>query len=357
MLHSPSVISIMPNPIRFALIGTGAISAIHAQVIAELPGAELTAAYSVAGLETFAVKWGCAAAASLDELLARKDVDAVCITTPSGSHGEPAIAALRAGKHVLCEKPLEITPQRIDAILAAARESGTILAAVFQSRFGHGAQTVKRAVDAGRLGRLTLASAYVKWWRTQQYYDSGAWRGTWEMDGGGALMNQGVHAIDLLTWFAGVPVEVKANIATLAHERIAVEDTAVAALRFPSGALGVIEGATSAYPGWNKRIELSGDKGSIILEDDTIKFWQFENELPGDAEIRAGGGGDGAIGGGAANPMAISTEGHRRQIADLCDAIREKRQPAVPGSDARNAVAVICAIYESAKTGQTVAVR
>ena len=345
----------MSTPIRFALIGTGNISAIHAEAIAQVPGAQLTAAFSVAGLDAFARKWGCAATGSLEELLARKDVDAVCITTPSGSHREPAIAALRAGKHVLCEKPIEITPQRIDAILAAAKETGGILAAVFQSRFGEGARTVKRAVEAGRLGRLTLCSAYVKWWRTQQYYDSGAWRGTWEMDGGGALMNQSVHAIDLLTWFAGMPEEVKANISTLAHERIAVEDTAVAALRFPNGALGVIEGATSTYPGWNKRVELSGDKGSIILEDDNIKFWQFEEAEPGDGEIRKGGAGAN-IGGGAADPMAIGIEGHRRQIEDLCNAIREKRQPAIPGSDARNAVALICAIYESAKTGGTVRV-
>ena len=346
----------MSTPVRFALIGTGNISGIHAQAIKEIPGAELTAAYSVAGLDPFVQKWGCAAAASIEELVARKDVDAVCITTPSGSHSEPAIAALNAGKHVLCEKPLEITVEKIDAILAAAKSSGCLLAAVFQSRFGEGARAVKRAVDAGRLGRLTIASAYVKWWRTQEYYDSAGWRGTWEMDGGGALMNQGVHGIDLLTWFVGVPVEVKANIATLAHERIAVEDTAVAVLRFGNGALGVVEGATSTYPGWNKRIELSGDKGSIIIEDDNIKFWQFEKEEPGDEEIRKGGGGAN-IGGGVANPLAISPEGHRRQIEDLCNAIREKRQPAIPGREARNAVAVICSIYESAKTGNTVMVK
>jgi predicted dehydrogenase len=346
----------MSAPVRFALVGTGNISGIHAQAISEIPGAQLTAAYSVAGLEPFCEKWKCAAAGSIDELVARKDVDAVCITTPSGSHGEPAIAALKAGKHVLCEKPMEINVEKIDAIIAASKASGTILAAVFQSRFGEGARTVKRAVDAGRLGRLTIASAYVKWWRTQAYYDSAGWRGTWEMDGGGALMNQGVHAIDLLTWFVGVPVEVKANIATLAHERIAVEDTAVATLRFANGALGVVEGATSTYPGWNKRIELSGDKGSIIIEDDAIKFWQFEKEEPGDDAIRAGGS-TSAIGGGVANPMAISTEGHRLQLEDLCSAIREKRQPAVPGSDARNAVATICAIYEAAKTGKTVQVK
>lgn len=346
----------MITPVRFALVGTGNISGVHASAIKQVPGAQLSAAYSIAGLEAFCEKHGCAAEASLEALVARKDVDAVCITTPSGSHGEPAIAALKAGKHVLCEKPIEITVERIDAMLAAAAEGGRILAAVFQSRFGEGAQTVKRAVEAGRFGRLTMCSAYIKWWRTQEYYDSAGWRGTWEMDGGGALMNQGVHAIDLLTWFAGVPVEVKAEIATLAHERIAVEDTAVATLRFGGGALGVVEGATSTYPGWNKRVEISGDKGSVILEDDNIKFWQFAEELPGDAEIRKGGGGA-DIGGGVANPLAISTEGHRRQIEDLCNAIREKRQPAIAGRDARNAVATICAIYQSAKSGKPVTVR
>jgi UDP-N-acetyl-2-amino-2-deoxyglucuronate dehydrogenase len=344
----------MSKTIRFGLIGTGNISGIHAQAISEIQGAELTAAFSIAGLEPFCEKWKCAPAPSLEALLARTDVDAVCITTPSGSHGEPAIAALKAGKHVLCEKPIEITPAKIDAMLAAADASGCILAAVFQSRFGEGARAVKRAIDAGRFGRITLASAYIKWWRTQAYYDSAGWRGTWEMDGGGALMNQGVHAIDLLTWFVGVPAEVKANIATLAHERIAVEDTAVAALRWESGALGVIEGATSAYPGWAKRIEISGDKGSVVLEDDNIKTWEFAEPAPEDEQIRTGAGAD--IGGGAANPLAISTEGHRRQLEDLCEAIRGNRQPAIRGRDARNAVALICAIYESATTGRTVGV-
>lgn len=346
----------MSKTVRFALIGTGNISGVHAEAIRDIPGAELVAAFSLAGMDAFCEKWACQPAASLHELLARTDVDAVCITTPSGMHGEAAIAALNAGKHVLCEKPIEITVEKIDAMLAAANKSGCILSAVFQSRFGEGALTVKRAVDAGRFGRLTMCSAYVKWWRTQAYYDSGAWRGTWEIDGGGALMNQGVHAIDLLTWFAGVPSEVKANIATLAHDRIAVEDTAVAVLKFPNGALGVVEGATSTYPGWNKRVEISGDKGSVVLEDDTIKFWQFEQELPEDEAIRSGRVGGANIGGGVANPLAISTEGHRRQIEDLCHAIREKRQPAISGRDARNAVAVIRAIYQSAQTGQTVTV-
>lgn len=340
----------MTQPVRFAIIGTGNIAGFHADAIKQVPAAQLVAAFSRGNPAPFAEKYGCDAVKSLEALLAREDVDAVCITTPSGAHGDPAIAAMRAGKHVLCEKPLEITPQRIDDMLACSVETGRILAAVFQSRFGQGAQTVRQAVEQGRFGRITLASAYIKWWRTQQYYDSGAWRGTWDLDGGGALMNQGIHAIDLLQWLVGLPTQVQASTATLAHDRIAVEDTAVATLRYANGALGVIEGATSAYPGWTKRIEISGDKGSVILEDDNIKFWQFENELPGDAAIRTGGGAN--IGGGAANPLAISTEGHRRQIEDLCAAIKEKRQPAIAGRDARNAVALITAIYESARTGR-----
>ena len=206
----------MSNPVRFALIGTGNIAGFHAEAIKQVADAKLVAAFSRGNPGPFAEKHGCEAVTSLDALLAREDVDAVCITTPSGAHADPAIAAMRAGKHVLCEKPLEITGQRIDAMMACAKETGHILAAVFQSRFGQGAQTVKRAVEAGRFGRITLASAYIKWWRTQQYYDSGAWRGTWELDGGGALMNQGIHAIDLLQWLVGMPVEVRAITALLA---------------------------------------------------------------------------------------------------------------------------------------------
>jgi UDP-N-acetyl-2-amino-2-deoxyglucuronate dehydrogenase len=339
------------SPVRFAIVGTGNIAGFHAEAIAQVPAARLVAAFSRNNPAPFAEKHACAAVTSLDELLARSDVDAVCITTPSGAHGDSAIAALRAGKHVLCEKPLEINPQRIDEMLHVAKESGRILAAVFQSRFGQGAQTLKRAIEAGRFGRLSLCSAYIKWWRTQEYYDSGAWRGTWELDGGGALMNQGIHAIDLLQWLVGLPETVKAFTSTVAHERIAVEDTAVAALHFPHGALGVIEGATSVFPGWTKRIEISGDRGSAILEDDAIKFWQFDREEPEDAGIRTGHQAAN-IGGGVANPMAISTEGHRRQIEDLCAAIQENRPPAIAGADARHAVALICAIYESARTGQ-----
>lgn len=345
----------MSLPVRFALIGTGNIAAFHAQAIALVPEAKLVAAFSRSNPAEFAAKHGCEPISSLDGLLARSDVDAVCITTPSGAHGAPAIAAMRAGKHVLCEKPMEITPTRVDEMLAVSKETGRILGAIFQSRFGRGAVALKKAVEQGRFGRLTVCSAYIKWWRAQAYYDSGAWRGTWELDGGGALMNQGIHAIDLLQWLVGLPSEVSAFTATLAHERIAVEDTAVASLRFPNGALGVVEAATSAFPGAKKRIEISGEKGTAILEDDTLTTWAFESEQPGDEEIRSPSGGA-RIGGGAANPMDIGVEGHRQQIADFCAAIQEGRAPTIDGKDARSAVALINAIYDSVKKGRPVSV-
>lgn len=341
------------TPVRFGIVGTGSIADFHAKAIQDAHGAELTLVYNRSAEKacTFATKHNARAVESLEALLGAEDVDAVCITTPSGAHAEPAIAALKAGKHVLCEKPLEVSLERTDSIISAAKEADRVLAAVFQARFGEGARTLKRAIEAGRFGRLTICSAYFKWWRDQAYYDSGGWRGTWKLDGGGAFMNQGIHAVDLLQWLVGMPAEVKAFAGTLAHERIEVEDTAVAALRFPSGALGVIEGATSTHPGFARRIEISGDKGTAVMEDDTLKVWQFAEEDAGDAAIRGAANKPGAVGGGASDPRAISTEGHKRQVEDLVRAIRDKSQPGIPGAEARNAIALILAIYRSAREG------
>jgi UDP-N-acetyl-2-amino-2-deoxyglucuronate dehydrogenase len=353
------LISVMTSSsdVGFAIIGTGMIADFHATALQEVKGAKLRAVYNRTESKAadFARKFGAEAETSLEKLLARPDIQAVCVTTPSGNHADVAIPALNAGKHVLCEKPLDITVERIDEMLEAARRNDRLLAAVFQSRFGSGAQTVKKAVDEGRFGRRTLCNAYIKWWRSKQYYDEGGWKGTQRWDGGGALMNQGIHAIDLLQWLVGVPAEVIAFKGALVHD-IEVEDTAVAILRFPDGGLGTIEGATSCWPGFSKRIEISGDKGSVVLEDDNITFWKFAEEKPEDEAIRSGSLSTG-IGGGASDPKAISTEGHRLQLQDLADAIREGRQPAVPGSDGRHAVAVIRAIYDSAESGRAVAVK
>jgi len=338
---------------RFGIIGPGTIGGFHAKAIAEVDGAELSAVYgrTATTREAFAAEHGAEACASLGELLDR--VDAVTIATPTGAHGEPAMAAAEAGKHVLCEKPLEVTADKADAIIAACREAGVVLAPVFQQRFGAAAQLVKRAIDSGRLGDLRLASARIRWFRDQAYYDSGGWRGTWELDGGGCLMNQGIHTIDLLLWFAGAVDAVSGRIATVDHERIEVEDLAAASLRFASGALGTIEGATSCPPGQDAIVEISGSRGTVRLEADRLAAWEMADEDALDAEAAELMGGASALGSGAADPKAISVEGHKRQIADLLAAVAEHRVPALDPAEARRPIACICAVYESARRDST----
>ena len=199
---------------------------------------------------------------------------------------EPAVAAAKAGKHVIVEKPLEITLKKCDRIIGECEKNGVQLATIFPSRFHDSSVKLKRAIDGGRFGRLTIGDAYVKWFRTQQYYDSGAWRGTWALDGGGALMNQAIHSVDLLDVADGAGRwKFSANTATLAHERIEVEDAVVATLRFANGALGVIEATTAAYPGYLKRIEIHGSEGSAVLEEEDLKAWDFAKPRKEDKAI------------------------------------------------------------------------
>lgn len=348
----------MSDELGFAIIGTGMIADFHAEAIRQVPGARLVAGYSRSAEKRaeFAQKQGCRAAASIDELVRDPSIHAACITTPSGAHAEAAVPFLEAGKAVLCEKPLEISLEAVDRIVGAAERGGGLLAGVFQSRFGKGAQVLKKAIEAGRFGRLTLCSAYIKWWRAQSYYESSNWKGTWKLDGGGALMNQGIHAVDLLQWLAGLPKRVAAFYDTLAHPGVEAEDTLSATLQFPNGALGVIEAATSCWPGDDLRIEIRGDKGSATLVQDRITKWDFAEEQPEDEAIKRGDE-SGKIGGGTADPKAISTEGHRRLVEDLVGAIREKRQPMIPGAEARRAVSLVLACYEAARTGRVVEVR
>jgi predicted dehydrogenase len=341
-------------PLGFGIIGTGMIAGYHARAIAQIPGARLAgvSGRSAEKVRAFATQHQVPfATTNLDELLARPDVAVVCITTPSGAHLEPALAAIRAGKHVVIEKPLEITTARADRIIAAAAAAGVRLVPIFQARFGRGAQTVKAALDAGRLGRLVLASAYVKWHRPAAYYTG--WKGTLTLDGGGAVINQAIHGVDLLQWFAGLPAAVFAWQTRRVHTGIEAEDTAVAALRFPGGALGTLEATTALWPGWSRRIELGGEHGSVCLEDDHIVRWDFAPPAPGDEAIRAARRDD-ALGSGAGAPGAISFEGHRRQIQDLVDALRDHRPPAIEGAEGRKAVALVNAIYASADSGRPV---
>jgi len=340
---------------RFGIIGSGMISEFHAKAIEEIDGAEIAAFYDVVpeAAERQAKAHNADAEADFNRFLARDDVDIVTVCTPSGAHLGPCIDAIGAGKHVICEKPLEITPERCDRIIEEARKAGVKLATVFPSRFEESSKVMRRAVEDGKFGRLVLCEAYVKWWRSQEYYDSGNWRGTWKLDGGGALMNQSVHDVDLLQWIAGPVMKVFANVATLCHEGIEVEDTAVASLVFASGSLGTIVGTTGAWPGHLKRIELHGEKGSAILEDEDIICWKFNPDTPEDERIRAdfaetrsteGGGGSSA----AEN---IAHENHRRQFVDFIKSIDLDVDPLVTGEEGRKAVEIICAIYKSAEQG------
>jgi UDP-N-acetyl-2-amino-2-deoxyglucuronate dehydrogenase len=345
----------MTRALGFGIVGVGMIADFHARAIAGTTGGRLVgvATRNLENARVFAERHGVPfATGSVDELVARPEVDVVCITTPSGAHLEPALAAIRAGKHVVIEKPIEITTERTDELLRAADAAGVKIAPIFQARFGTGARAVKAAVDAGRFGRLVLASAYVKWHRSAAYYTG--WKGSLKLDGGGALINQAIHGIDLLQWFAGLPSEVFAWTTRRVHVGIEAEDTAAAALKFPSGALGTIEATTAAWPGWQRRIELCGQEGSATLEDDRIVRWDFRVPAPGDeailAEKEAG-----ALGSGASEPGAISPEGHRRQLQDLIDAVRENRPVAIDGHEARKAVALIRGLYRSAESGQPVA--
>ncbi len=343
-------------PIGFGIVGAGMISRFHAKALVDVRGGTLVACADTAlgRAAALAKEFGCRGYDTVEALLADPAVEAVTIGTPSGAHMEPAVAAARAGKHVIVEKPLEITLKKCDAIINACEKAGVKLAAIFPSRFHDASKLLKQAVDAGRFGRLTLGDAYVKWYRTQQYYDSGAWRGTWALDGGGALMNQAIHTVDLLSWLMGDVVEVQAYTATLAHQRIEVEDVAVATLRFANGALGVIEATTAAFPGYLKRIELHGSEGSAVLEEEDIKHWDFAKKLRSDATVLRQMAGRTATGGGAADPSAIGHHGHTMQLQDFIDAIRKDRSPAVDGAQGRRSVEIILAIYKAAQTGKNV---
>jgi predicted dehydrogenase len=343
----------------FGIIGCGMIAEFHTKAINEIEGARVVAAFSrsaengakIAGM---AAGGECVVYDDLDAMLAHPGLDVVCVCTPSGAHMDPAVKAARAGKHVVVEKPLEITLPRCDAIIEACDNAGVRLCTIFPSRFSPANMTLKLAIETGRFGRLTLGDTYVKWWRTQEYYDSGGWRGTWDLDGGGALMNQAIHNVDLLQWLMGDVETVNAKAATLAHDRIEVEDTAVACLRFKNGALGVIEAATSAYPGLLKRTEIHGDRGSARVEQDDLTLWDFQEKVPSDQVIFAAMAGQSGFKAGASDPRGITHAGHRDQLADFLQAIDDSRPAAVDGREGRRSVEIIRAIYESARTESTV---
>ncbi len=338
------------------IIGCGMIARFHAAALAEIPQTKLVALQSRSPASADKVKQAVGSDAryysSIEEMLHHPGLDLVIICTPSGNHLEPARFAAAAGKHVIVEKPLEITLERCDQLIEACDKAGVKLCTIFPSRFADANLAVKKAVEEGRFGRLTLGETTVKWWRSQEYYDEGGWKGTQALDGGGALMNQAIHNVDLLQWLMGPVARISAFTAMLAHERIDVEDTAVACLQFRSGALGVIQATTSVWPGLPKTIGIHGNQGSAVVEQEDLLRWEFAREHESDKAIRQRFAQKVGSSGGSSNPAAISHEYHRRQLADFVEAIETGRPPVVDGKEGRKAVEIILGIYESARTGR-----
>lgn len=340
----------------FGIVGCGMIAQFHARAIQDIRGSHVVAVFTSKpenGQKIVEIVGpGCTIYTDYKAFLSHPGLDIVNICTPSGAHLEPAVAAAAAGKHVVVEKPLEVTLARCDKIIAACDKYGVKLCTIFPSRFSPANLALKEAITSGRFGKLTLADTYVKWWRSQKYYDDGGWRGTWQLDGGGAYMNQAIHNVDLLYWLMGDIAEITGFTGTLAHERIEVEDVGVAAVRFKNGALGVIEATTSAFPGLLKKTEIHGTQGSVIVEQDDVLLWQFEKDTAKDRKIREKFAQKVGGSGGAADPKAISYLGHQRQLQDFVKSISTGTAPLVDGAEGRKSVEIILAIYKSAKTGK-----
>ncbi|WP_423923947.1 Gfo/Idh/MocA family protein [Frigoribacterium sp. 2-23] len=363
-------------PLRAAIVGCGVIGRHHASVITDHPGITVTALVDTVLPAAVALaddlEGGGAdrpvAVATLAEAFEGAEVDVVVVASPSGLHLRLAEEALEAGRHLVIEKPLDVDIARSTRFAALAREAsarGLVVTVISQHRFDPASQVVAAAAHDGRFGRLTSGVASVAWYRSQPYYDSGDWRGTWELDGGGAVMNQGVHTVDLLVWMLGRPIEISAQTALLAHERVEIEDVAVATVRFESGALGVIHATTAAYPGLSVRLQVMGASGSGVIDDDRLAFFHVattgasvgHSGVPTDESL------DQSAGlvppehllGGPSEPDRFR-RAHSRQYDDIVGAVREGRSPGVTVDDALLSLATVKALYVSATLGRPVLV-
>ncbi|MFI1093927.1 Gfo/Idh/MocA family protein [Streptomyces sp. NPDC020917] len=335
---------------RFALVGAGVIGAVHARLITAFGESDASVRLGavvdqdLGRAAALADRYGGRAFASLADALAAEAVDAVAVCLPSALHADAAVEALAAGKHVLVEKPVDITLAAADRIVEAQRGTGLTVSVISQRRFQAPAAFIKDSVEAGRLGRITSGIAESAFYRPQAYFDSGDWRGTVAVDGGGALMNQGIHALDLLLWMLGKPVHVSAQTGRVAHEGIEVEDLAAATIRFESGAVGLVLASTAAYPGLPVRLSVHGDRGSAVMADDRLEYFHSADPAapaaPPDVALRDGWG-----------PVDVA---HLAQYEDFVTAVRTGREPAVTLAAGRRALAVVRAVYQSADEGRPV---
>jgi UDP-N-acetyl-2-amino-2-deoxyglucuronate dehydrogenase len=334
--------------VRIGILGAGNISDTHARAAVSIPGVEIAAVHGSNRSKTarLAGQYGATAYDDLPAFLAHRPMDAVAIGSPSGCHADQAIAAVERGLHVLIEKPVDITAARVDALIAAAADARVTVGVFFQDRLKPATTSLKASIDAGELGIPVMASGRVKWYRPPEYYSGSRWRGTRALDGGGALMNQGIHTVDLLLWLLGPVARVRGSVATRVHG-IETEDTAAAILEFASGAIGVIEAATSVFPGFARRVEVTGSEGTAIIEDDDLVLFAVHSGRR-DAGVRS------ASSPSATTPVVSDSTPHRRVFEDFMQAIRTGRPPACDAREGRRSVAVVEAVYESARTGRAI---
>ncbi len=332
----------------FGIIGCGVISRWHADSIKSIENAELIGVFD--NREESAVKfsedYGCKVFKTMEDMFSSDDIDVVCICTPSGTHTPIAVKAAGYKKNVIVEKPMAITKEQISQLLSAVSENGVKMAVISQLRFTEPVKKIKDAIESGKLGKLLCGDVYMKYHRSPEYYSSSGWRGTWAMDGGGALMNQGIHGIDLLTYLMG-PVDSVYAVSRTLDRDIEVEDAANVNVVYKNGAIGVIQGTTCITPGYPRRIEISGTKGTVVLEEDTITKWDIEGEegelLSEKTRVES-----------FRDPAAFDIANHKKQIEDIIFAIDEGRAPLVDENEGKRAVEIILAAYESSKTNKPV---
>lgn len=354
----------MKKEFGFAIAGTGMISTTHYEQISSIEGAKVVAVFSrkEEKAKVFAGKIGADWYTDYQEMLKRKDIDIVNIVTPSGMHAEMTMEAAQAGKHVIVEKPMDIFLEKAKQMVQVCREHHVKLSVISQHRFDPSSVKVKTDIDIGRFGKMILGQCAVNWFRPQSYFDASPWRGTWKLNGGGVLINQAIHTIDLFQHFMGDVESVYAHTAILAHERIEVEDVAVATVKFKHGGLGTIVGTTAAYPGLLARLEIFGTCGTAVIENDQLSKYYFKCEAEevaqavnlADSEENISENDQHPSTAPGSDPGALSGTSHRLQFIDMMKAIQEDREPLVNGEEGLKPLKIILAIYQSSRTGKPV---
>lgn len=340
----------MQKKIGIGIIGCGFISSIHAKAILKIPTAILVGAFDVneENKNKFAKEFKVTAFDTLNEMLTSKEIDAVCICSPSGFHKDLSLQAIKMGKHIIVEKPMALTVKDADEIIKACEKYNVKCTVISQLRYSDAVKKVKMAVDNGWLGKLLIGDIFMKYYRSPEYYSSSKWKGTWKMDGGGALMNQGIHGVDILQYIMGPIKSVYAISKTMARQ-IEVEDTVCALAEYKNGAIGTIQATTSVYPGFERRMEICGDSGSIIMKEDSIAFWDLLKK-DNSFEVNF----DAATVNASNDPANIANIGHTTQISDFIDCILHDKTPFVDCYEGKKSIEIITSIYQSAKTGQPV---